>query len=46
METNVCGLLIQTRKYCGKKAWQRFHTKIVLERVQFNIPTKNGAKKI
>ena len=29
----------------AKKAWQRFHTEIVRERVQFNIPTKNGAKK-
>ena len=39
-------VLIADSKRCEKKAWQRFHTKIVRERVQFNIPTKkNGAKK-
>ena len=38
-------VLIADSKRCEKKAWQRFHTKIVRERVQFNIPTKMVRKR-
>ena len=42
METHVCGLLIQNG---AKKACHRFRTKIVRERVQFNIQQKMVRKR-